>query len=269
VNKPWDCAAFTPNKHGYAVTVADDKIFAYLEGSLKTRANSTTKYASLSNAIRLAVSEKILLPGTSLPSERKLAEKLRVSRITIRNSIDALVSEGLLVRRQGARTCVSNKVRKQISNMIGFSQDIRSRGMRPGMRLISVEATVPSDIEREKLELKEGEKVVRLHRVRLANERPIAIEKAVLPLSIVKSADAIGPSLYASLDAMGVAPSHGMQRISAEIMNEEMGEILQAKPGTAVLVVERRCETEFGTPVEYTVTHYNAEFFDFVNELQR
>lgn len=251
------------------MSVSESQILDYLKATLSAQVSSAPKYEALSNAIKLAIEDKILPPGSNLPGERKLANLLGVSRITVRNSIDALASEGTLVRRQGARTSVADKVRKKISNLIGFSEDIRSRGMHPGMKVLQAETAVPTDLEREKLQLNDGEEVVRMHRIRLANDRPIAIEIAVLPLSVVKSPDALGPSLYASLDAMGVLPHHGVQRISAETLNAQDAELLETRPGTPILVVERCCETADGKPIEYTITQYNAEVFDFVNELQR
>ncbi|WIY24575.1 GntR family transcriptional regulator [Parasedimentitalea psychrophila] len=251
------------------MSATESQILDYLKVTLNAQVSSASKYVALSNAIKLAVEEKILPPESNLPSERKMADFLGVSRITVRNSINALASAGTLVRRQGAKTSVANKVRKNISNLIGFSEDIRSRGMRPGMRVLRAETAKPTDLEREKLQLNDGEEVVRMHRIRLANDRPIAIEVAVLPLSVVKSPDALGPSLYASLDAMGVLPDNGIQRISAETLNAVDAELLETRPGTPILVVERCCKTVDGKPIEYTITQYNAEIFDFVNELQR
>ncbi len=91
------------------------QIFDYLQDRLKSQEISATKYETLSDSLKQAMKDKILLPGSNLPSERKLAELLGVSRVTVRNSIDKLVLEGLLVRRQGARTFVAQKVGKQIS----------------------------------------------------------------------------------------------------------------------------------------------------------
>ncbi|OED34786.1 hypothetical protein AB833_31950 [Chromatiales bacterium (ex Bugula neritina AB1)] len=244
-------------------------ILEFLQSQLDNQGSASTKYESLSAALALAITEKVLLPGESLPSERKLAEQLGISRITVRNSIDSLVSDGLLVRRQGVRTTVAQKVGKQISNLIGFSEDMKSRGLQAGAQLLSTETEIATALEREKLDLCDGDEVVRLRRVRLANDQPIAVEMAVVPLSIVKSAEAIGPSLYASLHAMDKMPDRGIQRISAETIDDEMAQIIDTRPGTPVLVVERCCKAQDGTPVEFTTTYYNAEIFEFITELQR
>ena len=65
-------------------------------------AASQPLYQQLQRAIREAIEQQVLAPNDALPPERELASELRVSRITVRKAIDALVEEGLLVRRQGS-----------------------------------------------------------------------------------------------------------------------------------------------------------------------
>lgn len=251
------------------MNINNNTTIEYLRSVFEARAISETKYENLANAFKVAIEDDVLLPGTSLPGERKLAELLGVSRITVRHAIDSLVSEGQLVRRHGARTSVAAKVGKQISNLLGFSEDMRSRGIQPGMRLLSAEMATPSDQERHMLNLADGETVVRLRRVRLGDGRPIALETAVVPSHIVKSPEAIGSSLYATLDALGTLPERGVQRIKAKTLSAYEAGLLETDMGAPALIVERCCETAQGKPIEFTVTCYNAEVFDFVTDLQR
>lgn len=247
----------------------NSQVIDFIKAQFESSSNSTSKYENICDAIRLAIENEVLLPGANLPGERKLADLLDVSRITVRNAINQLVTDGRVVRRHGARTSVSERVRKQISNLVGFSEEIRSRGMVPGTRLLSAETLEASETERTKLQLAAGEFVVRLNRVRLANDRPIALERAVVPCAIIKSPDAVGPSLYATLEALGALPERGVQKITAKVLDDEEASLLETNAGAPALVIERCCETAAGQPVEYTLTCYNAEFFDFSNELQR
>lgn len=241
----------------------------YLQSRLSDQPDSNTKYEGLSEALRQAIEAGVLQPGSRLPGERALAEQLGLSRITVRNAIDKLVEEGQLVRRQGARTLVAQRMGKHISNLMGFSEDMKARGLQPGMQVLHVEQRAATAVEQEKLALPADAEVIRLHRLRFANEQPIALEIAVLPVAIVKSADAIGSSLYASLDAMGHMPREGVQKISAEKIAGDMASILNMQAGDPVLVVRRCCSTVNEVPVEYTTTYYNASIFEFVTELQR
>ena len=70
-------------------------------------------------------------PDDALPPERDLAEMLNVSRITVRKAIDELVEDGLLIRKQGSGTFVSNRVEKNFAKLTSFSEDMRARGREP------------------------------------------------------------------------------------------------------------------------------------------
>ena len=88
-------------------------------------------YQQLQRALRHAIESRLLGPDDALPPERDLATEFSVSRITVRKAIDGLVSEGLLVRRQGSGTFVRARVEKNFSKLTSFSEDMRARGRNP------------------------------------------------------------------------------------------------------------------------------------------
>ena len=88
-------------------------------------------YQQLQRGLRDALDKRVLGPDDALPPERDLAEELAVSRITVRKAIDALVDEGLLIRRQGAGTFVCARVEKNFAKLTSFSEDMRARGREP------------------------------------------------------------------------------------------------------------------------------------------
>ena len=78
---------------------------------------------------RVDVGERgVVRPEEALPAERDLASELSVSRITVRKAMDALVADGLLIRRQGAGTFVAGRVEKQFAKLSSFSEDMAARG---------------------------------------------------------------------------------------------------------------------------------------------
>ena len=85
-------------------------------------------YQQLQRALRDAIENRVIGPDDALPPERDLAGELGVSRITVRKAIDGLVEEGLLMRRQGSGTFVSNRVEKNFAKLTSFSEDMRARG---------------------------------------------------------------------------------------------------------------------------------------------
>src|SRR5580693_865666 len=89
-------------------------LLSHAVGKLDERA-SLPLYQQLQRALRAAIETRVLGPDDALPPERDLATDFSVSRITVRKAIDGLVSEGMLVRRQGSGTFVCARVEKNFS----------------------------------------------------------------------------------------------------------------------------------------------------------
>src|SRR6185503_2688575 len=131
--------------------------------------NSLPLYQQLQRALRQAIETRVLGPDDALPPERDLATEFKVSRITVRKAIDGLVSEGLLVRRQGSGTFVSARVEKNFSKLTSFSEDMRARGRMP--HSVWLKRSIGSVTPEEALTLRSspGTPVYRFHRIRFAD----------------------------------------------------------------------------------------------------
>lgn len=226
-------------------------------------------YRRLGEAIKAAIGASVLRHGAVIPSERDLSDGLAISRVTVRKAIEGLVAEGLLDRRQGAKTVVSSRVEKSLATMTSFSEDMRSRGLEPGCVWISREISRPSPAEMMALGIPVSEKIVRLRRLRTADNTPIAIETAALPARFVPHPEAIGASLYEYLAAHGALPVRALQRMQAKPASEEERRLLATPEGTSLLIMERRCFLADGQIVEFTQTKYRGDVYDFVIELMR
>lgn len=225
-------------------------------------------YRALADAIGHHIEDGTLPKGARLPSERLLAEGLGIARGTVRQAIDALVERDLLERKRGSGTHVAKRFEKSLTQLTGFSEEMRQRGMVPGFRWLGREKGLPSIAEAAALEIATTTPVLRLRRLRLADDTPIAIEHTVVPADILPSADTIEESLYAALRERNAAPVRGWQRIRAGIMSPAEAELMQASAGAPILVVERRCMMADGRPVEFTETRYNGAYYDFSTGLQ-
>ena len=245
-----------------------DDIIVFLAGYMRRARDARPIYRKLADGISAAIADQVIDGRTCLPSERVLAEKLGVSRVTLRKAIDELVSEGLLVRRHGAKTTVAQRLEKTLSKLTGFSEEIRARGVAPGTRWLSRATVLPSSQEALALALAPGDQVVRLSRVRLADEQPIAIERAAVPAAILPSGELVGDSLYDALHKLGAAPVRGVQRIRAGSLTAREAALLGSEAGAPVLIVERLCFGDDGRPVEFTETRYLGEHYEFLTELQ-
>jgi len=120
-------------------------------------------------------------PGAVLPGERELAQRCGVSRMTVRHAIEHLMARRLVERRHGAGTFVRRPAPAQPLMASSFHEDMRRRGMEPSSRLLWWD-TVVADLElAEHLEMAGGERVLRVCRVRLADDEPMTLETLHTP----------------------------------------------------------------------------------------
>jgi GntR family transcriptional regulator len=92
----------------------------------------TPLYLKLRKAFRDAVDAGVLPEADALPAERDLADRLGVSRVTVRKAIAGLVHEGVLVQRRGSGTYVAPRrprIEQPLSRLTSFTQDMASRGL--------------------------------------------------------------------------------------------------------------------------------------------
>lgn len=224
-------------------------------------------YRRLQDALRSAIESSVLNPQDALPPERELATDFAVSRITVRKALDALVAEGLLTRKQGAGTFVSGRVEKQFAKLTSFSEDMIARGRKPRSEwLLRASANVTPE-ESLTLGLSPGAPVYRFHRIRFADDLPMAIEYSTIPGSGLGSAEAVQDSLYDALNAAGNRPTRALQRLRAVCVDGERARLLGLEPGAPALYIERRGFLDDGRVIEATQSWYRGDAYDFVAEL--
>jgi len=224
-------------------------------------------YQQLQRALRHAIETRLLGPDDALPPERDLATDFSVSRITVRKAIDGLVSEGLLVRRQGSGTFVRARVEKNFSKLTSFSEDMRARGRNPRSVWLRRSAGTVTPEESLTLRASPGTPVYRFHRIRFADDVPMALEYATILASCLPSLDAVESSLYVALERAGHRPVRALQRLRAVLFTAEQAELLQAQEKDPGLLVERLGFLTDGRTAEFTQSYYRGDIYDFVAEL--
>jgi GntR family transcriptional regulator len=230
-------------------------------------ASSLPLYLQLQRALRQAIENRVLGPDDALPPERDLAVDFHVSRITVRKAIDGLISEGMLVRRQGSGTFVCARVEKNFSKLTSFSEDMRARGRIPRSVWLKKSTGSVTPEEALALRLSPGTPVYRFHRIRFADDLPMSVEYATVLASCLPSLDAVESSLYEALEHAGSRPVRALQRLRAVLLAAEQAGLLQAQEKDAGLLVERLGFLKDGRAVEFTQSYYRGDIYDFVAEL--
>ncbi len=220
---------------------------------------STLKYLQVRDYLRsLVVSE--LRPADPVPSERMLCERFGVSRMTVRQAVDALVVEGVLERVQGRGTFVAPpKVDLQV-RLASFTEEMTRRGMTAGVKVLASELAPAEPDIAEALKVATGEQLIHLHRLRYADDEPMAVEHTWLPADRLPGfLDGGTPdSVYVELDARGLIPDWGEDTIDAGEADHEEAKLLMIKPGKPVLRISRRAFTG-DSAIEYSRSAFRSD----------
>ncbi|WP_374625739.1 GntR family transcriptional regulator [Devosia sp.] len=228
-------------------------------------------YLQLKRWIEDAVARGLIQPGDALPSERDLATRVDVSRVTVRKAVQQLVRDGILVQRHGSGTFVApqpHRVEQSLSQLTSFAEDMARRGMAVQSVFLDRGIYVPSPEETMVLGLSPGERVSRIARLRISGDTPLAIERAALSTSVLPDPGAVQTSLYAELEKTGNRPVRAIQRIRAANLAEADAALLEIPAGAAALHIERIAYLASGKVVEFTRSVYRGDTYDFVAELR-
>ncbi len=229
------------------------------------------RYVHLRKRLEEAIEAGVLAPGASLPPERQIAVLTGLSRVTVRNAIQALVEAGTVTQRQGSGTFVADiqpRVQQSLSHLTSFSEDMARRGASSTSVWLERSICLPSPEETVALALSANDSVSRLARLRMADDRPMAIERAALPVDILPDPDAVTGSLYNLLEANGNRPVRAIQKISAINLSDSDAEMLGIAEGAAGLRIERVSYLPSGRVAEFTRSIYRGDAYDFVAELR-
>src|SRR5690242_3694982 len=234
----------------------------------------TPRYRAIERAIRQRLAK--LTPGAELPSDAELCEEFDVSRMTARHAMNRLIQEGLVYRIPGRGTFVGEApTHRRANSLLSFSNEMHRQGRTPSSRVLGRALRAPTREEAVRLQLKDGDRLLWLKRIRLADGRPIALEAARLnrrAAAAVLAADLERESLHAVLVRAGCLPTRGRATIASEPATADDARWLKMRKGDPMLVERRIILDQEGHPLEFTESRYPADRYaldvDFVVEGQ-
>jgi GntR family transcriptional regulator len=220
------------------------------------------RYYEIEQALRARIAE--LSADEPLPSDAMLCEEFGVSRMTARNAVQRLVQEGIVYRVPGRGTFVAEPpVHRQAGNLLSFTEEMRRRGRAPSSRVLAREVREPRPSEAARLQLRPGESVIALRRLRVADDEPVAIEEAVFPAAalaaLLESADLEHRSLHDTLVHGGHIPTMGRARLGAEAATADDASLLGVPEGAPLLVEKRVIHDQDGRPLELCESRYAGD----------
>lgn len=202
-------------------------------------------------------------PGSAAPSERELVHRFGVARMTVRQALDALVSEGRLERIPGRGTFVARPRLERRTTLLGFTEEMGRRGLKVGSRtlLARVEAAGPGVAKALEVEL--GTRVIHWQRLRYADDAPMCLSDSYLVearLPGFLEADAYPSSLYEELGRRGLMPTWGEDSVEADSARSDEAALLGVTAGAPVLRVARRAFAE-RVAIEVSKATFRADRF--------
>jgi GntR family transcriptional regulator len=209
-------------------------------------------------------------PGGRLPSEPKLAQKLGISRATLREAMRTFETQGRLRRRQGVGTFVLHPS-QVIESGLEVLESIETLAERIGLPvsmgdLVIEDQLITAEIAK-RFQLEPGSKVLQVSRVIHAEDRPVAFLVDILPGTILSN-DEINDGFTGSVLDLLLSrgdPILGTSRceIASVAANHEVARALNIQRGDALLFFEAILYAEDGTPVDYSLSYFLPGYFNF------
>ncbi|MGH3098848.1 MAG: GntR family transcriptional regulator [Streptosporangiales bacterium] len=222
-------------------------------------------YFQVASQLEAAIDSGALPPGARLDNEVSLAERLGLSRPTVRQAIQSLVDKGMVVRKRGVGTqVVLNRVKRPLE-LSSLYDDLAEIDQKPSTRVLVNEVVgAPAGIAGP-LGVPEDTEVSRFVRVRYARGEPIARLENYLPGDVVRptTAELEARGLYQLLRAAGVRLHAAQQTIGARSATREESDLLEEPKGAPLLTMERSTYSPEGSTVEYGSHVYRASRYSF------
>lgn len=238
------------------------------------KSHATPAYLQLKEQLTRAIENGLLAPGQALPSERELAELLKLSRMTVRHALLELTSDNLVEPRQGSGTYVlPRRLLQTVDRVLGFTDEARDLGFTPGNQLLEAGLIAADQQVAENLRIRKGDEVMCITRLRTANGQPLAIQVAYLsprladfPLERLQREG----SLYKLLAAhYGIDLQRAHQTISARLPSRQEQQLLTISRDTPILALERTTFDTQGQPIEYVRSAYRSDKYQLALDLRK
>jgi GntR family transcriptional regulator len=221
------------------------------------RGPGTTVHAQIEDWLAGEIAAGALGPGDRLPAEHDLAAWFGVSRMTLRHALAELVKRGLVTKtvgRRGGTFVAAPKLEQDLTTLAGFSEQLRRHGMVAGARVLTAIARPAGPAAGAALQIGPDDPVYEVRRIRLADGRPIAVERSVFPADRFPGMldYRLDGSLYELLEVRyGLRPHRARESLEPVTAGVREAEALEVAVGAPLMLVERTAYARSGEPLEY------------------
>jgi GntR family transcriptional regulator len=237
------------------------------------RAGGIPIYVRIRETLRADITRGQLKRGERLPPEHDLAARFSVSRMTIRESLEDLVNEGLLYRRHGVGTFVAvPHLQRDHTRLTSFFDKAAEDGVVARAELLTLE-TLPAKARiAQALDLPPGTRVIRVKTLRYADDVPVTLHDAYIPHRLfagILNEDFEHQHLWTLMEKQGYRVKRAVQRLEAKEADKALARLLKIKECAPILFKERTVYAEDGTPVEFTYCYNRGDVYALTVALER
>lgn len=226
------------------------------------------RYRMIAASIERDIELGRFAPGSLLPSEADLAVQFGVTRMTVRQALAGLAAQGRIERRHGHGTLVMPfRLQRQPQRPIGLADELEARGLRPGSRILRLEEVRPTAEVRALLWIGSRGTVVRVRRLRYADDVLIGLQETVIPTRHapgLTQIDLTDQSLARTLrERHGLAAAWADLTIEAVVADDTTAGPLEVAPGTPLLRSTSLSFLVDGRPLERTIGWFPGSRYSY------
>lgn len=214
------------------------------------------QYQDIYSKIKKLIETNHYRAGKLLPTQKQLANEFNVSRVTVKKALNCLERENLIYTKQGSGTYVKPRLNKFPNNEIlpldypvGVTYSHRDAQIKN--KILKFNARMPSEIERNTLELNDSDPVYAIRRLRFINGKVYSLEHTIIPTKIAPiDTKILEGSLYDYLGKRGLKITDAHRVIQALNATQKEAELLKIKKNTAILSINQVCYDQKARPFE-------------------
>lgn len=222
-------------------------------------------YVQLIELLKEVIEKKEIKEGDFFATESLIQRETKLSRSTVRKSLEELVRQNYLIRITGKGTFVSVSIPKESvvwSELKSMSQELEEKGMTPGSIILNVKKMEATKKIREKLKLDENEEVLYIERIRTGNGIPILYVEGYISLKYGDfHINEVPNSLYEMVKKNGVNIQNAEHIIGASNISSKVSKHLGVEKGIAGITMERITFDSDSKPVIYETGIFRSDLF--------
>ncbi|MDD3173433.1 MAG: GntR family transcriptional regulator [Herbinix sp.] len=226
-------------------------------------------YKQLKNLIFNDIRDGKLKPNQKILTEQEWSEIYQISRMTVRKALAELVDEEVLTKKQGKGTFVQEpKITEDLSNPNSFTNLCKRNGKTSGGRTIKLVLQDATERDVKELQLEPDEQVIRIERIRMADDLPVLLENLFFPghLKTILAENLDDESLYKILsNKYGLVTGNSVMEFEISECNKYEANYLCIKTGSPLLLVREVVYDQYNRPLHRTKTLIRGDKFKYIS----